>query len=144
MNHIDNGGHTLGAGQRGGEAAAARAEHGTWGAIKRHRNTREPLCDPCRDYQRTYNRDYATKVAMSPTELARRHRHRLQREAARRAVDPVAVERAADLNQPLPTLSRAEKACAYTVMMRRGVPRCRVVARLRISWSVAREFAGAA
>jgi hypothetical protein len=54
-------------------------------------------------------------------------------------IDSVAVERFVAGDDRVP-LNHAEKCCAYKEMLRRGVPRNQVVARLRVSWATAQSF----
>ena len=157
-------GVTTSVGTSRGEAGVPTG-HPSWGAIKRHRQTGEPLCGDCAQMQRDYNRDYARVRQSLPTYAARkaaarrrwsqdvysdprrvaqlnakrRERRRRQMTELRNSVDPIAVERFVSGDDTI-RLNRAEKRCAYTEMLRLGVSRTQVVKRLRISWATAKAF----
>lgn len=42
--------------------------HGTWAAAQRHRRAKEPLCEPCKEAERTYLRERARAKAAKTTD----------------------------------------------------------------------------
>lgn len=141
-------------GAREGEALAPQSglhPCGTPAAAQRHHRRGEPLCEPCRDAQRTYNRDYARAARQLAAWRARQaetkrrwdaaHREQLNkarraREArlldeARSAVDDIAIERAC-AGEPM-RLTHAERLEAVRILHSRGLLRTHIAQRLRLN-----------
>lgn len=150
-----------------GEAVPCAAEsHGTWAAIKRHRNAHEPLCDACRTFHRDYYREYERTRRQFAAEKARkavtqkrwrqrnrdvvnayeRRRYRLAAARAehdrRHLVDDVAVERAIQGEDV--RLNSAEKRVALHQLLDRGHTLAEAARRLRLNYTYARKYAGVA
>lgn len=116
--------------------------HGTHAAFNRHKNNGEEPCQECRVGERTYQRLRARRDREAARQMALFDGDNVVDGCQKHpSVDPVVIDRACDLAQPLPPLNRAEKACAYKEMDRRRVPRNEIARRLRISGTTARTFA---
>ena len=149
-----------------GEAAATPDErHGSHYAIKCHRRNREPLCPACRDFQRAYDREYARlrrKTAAGRAKMYEAHRryaravradpvrgaalnarrrqlYRQNLDRLRRAIDEVAVRRAA-AGEPV-RLTADEKRAALQLLLNRGMTLNAAAQVLRINGQYARKYA---